>query len=539
MGHLFEQRRAGVLCHISSLPSSFADGNYSGFNSGDMGLESRYFVDFLHNIGATVWQTLPLTMPHADGSPYQCLSAHAGNPEFISLENLIEQGLLSKADLKAYLANTEATKQSVIHHVYSGFISQFDAAKKTTQKITKKVQKTQQAFVTFCDEQAFWLDDFALFFALRERFNQAAWNAWPDEYKNRDAATMQLAAKLLAREIGLVKFTQYLFFSQWMALKAYANAKNVVLFGDIPIFVSYDSADVWAMPHLFKLDADKHMTVVAGVPPDYFSATGQRWGNPHYNWQAMQIDGFAWWLGRIQTQNTMFDMVRIDHFRGLESAWEIPATDNHAMNGQWVPAPGDALLAAIMQRFPVMTLVAEDLGVITDEVNALREKYALPGMKILQFAFGGEQDNPYLPHNIETHSVVYTGTHDNDTSLGWYNAAQDHEREHFHAYLSTYLNNNNDSHNDGNLQTNATECAITPAQDHQSSMPFSMVELALASQSQLAIIPMQDILEQNTEHRMNVPGTCTGNWTWRFNWSQLSAQQQQKITAAIYKSNRA
>ena len=535
MGHLFEQRRAGVLCHISSLPSLPADSCFNDslkperFNSGDMGLESRHFVDFLHGIGATIWQTLPLNMPHADGSPYQCLSAHAGNPDFISLENLVVQGLLSRADLDAYLANLEATKQSIINHVYSHFVSLSEVANHTATK------KTQEEFVEFSHEQAFWLDDFALFLALRERFNQAAWCNWPEEYKNRDPATMQLSSKLLTREIDLVKFTQYLFFSQWMALKDYANAKNVYLFGDIPIFVSYDSADVWALPHLFKLDADKHMTVVAGVPPDYFSETGQRWGNPHYNWQSMLKDGFAWWLGRMQTQNTMFDMVRIDHFRGLESAWEIPSTDNHAMNGQWVSAPGDALLAAIMQRFPAMTLVAEDLGVITDAVNALREKYALPGMKILQFAFGGEQDNPYLPHNIETNSVVYTGTHDNDTSLGWYNSAQDHEREHFHVYL----NNITTSNSNYSPPNNPEECEIENAQGHQTSMPFSMVEIALAAQSQLAVIPMQDILEQNTDHRMNVPGTCTGNWTWRFNWSQLSTQQQQQMTTAILKYGRA
>ena len=523
MGHLFERRRVGVLCHITSLPSkqskttlnakpnktSSTNVNTSS-GSGDLGQESRRFVDFLHDIGATIWQTLPLNMPHADGSPYQCLSAHAGNSEFISLEEVVKQGLLTKLELKALSANKSVTKQCIINQVYANFTGQ-------------AASETQQAFSSFCAQQAFWLDDFALFLALRERFNQVGWSAWPDEYKNRDATMLKSATVLLAREIDSTKFTQFLFFTQWMALKTYAVSKSVYLFGDIPIFVSYDSADVWAMPHLFKLDADKNMTVVAGVPPDYFSATGQRWGNPHYNWEAMQADGFAWWLGRMQTQNIMFDMVRIDHFRGLESAWEIPATDDTAMNGQWVRAPGDALLDAIVQRYPDMTLVAEDLGVITDEVNALREKYALPGMKILQFAFGGEEDNPYLPHHIETNSVVYTGTHDNDTSLGWYNELGEHERANFHAYLKNH-----------DWQDNSA----TQALDNEFSMPFSLIELALASNAQLAIIPMQDILELGTEHRMNVPGSCDGNWTWRFNWSQLLPDQQQRISAAIHKSNR-
>ena len=507
MSQLFERRRAGVLCHITSLPANKNNDNSStkqasdsvvaDFQSGDLGQESRRFVDFLYDIGATVWQTLPLNMPHADGSPYQCLSAHAGNPEFISLDVLVGLGWLTTAELQT----TTVDKQSVINKVFINFYQLAE-------------QQSQQDFAQFCNEQAFWLDDFALFLALRERFHQSGWNAWPAEYKNRDALALKSAETLLAQEIGAIKFTQFLFFSQWLALKAYSASKGVYLFGDIPIFVSYDSADVWAMPHLFKLDADKNMTVVAGVPPDYFCATGQRWGNPHYNWEAMQADGFAWWLARMQTQNTLFDMVRIDHFRGLESAWEIPVTDETAMNGQWVQAPGHALLDAIQQHFPQMTLIAEDLGVITAEVNALREAFALPGMKILQFAFGGQDDNPYLPHNTETDSVVYTGTHDNDTTLGWYLSAGEHERENFKKYFSGY------------------------APKSTFEMPFSMVQMALMSVSKLAIIPMQDIMELGTEHRMNTPGTNEGNWRWHFNWSQLSSKQKKKITVAISKNKR-
>ncbi len=498
MSQLFERRCAGVLCHIASLPASEINGkSNANLVSGDLGQASHRFVDFLHDIGAAVWQTLPLNMPHADGSPYQCLSAHAGNPEFISLDILVEQGWLTAAEIKT----TTRGKQCIINQAYKNFYVQAD-------------QHSQQDFTEFCNEQAFWLDDFALFLALREHFNQTSWNLWPVEYKNRDAVILKSVQVLLAQEIGAIKFTQFLFFNQWLALRAYSSAKGVYLFGDIPIFVSYDSADVWAMPHLFKLDADKNMTVVAGVPPDYFCATGQRWGNPHYNWEAIQANGFAWWLGRMQTQNALFDMVRIDHFRGLEAAWEIPAADETAINGLWVQAPGYALLEAIKQRFPNMTLIAEDLGVITAEVNTLREKYALPGMKILQFAFGGQDDNPYLPHNTEANSVVYTGTHDNDTSLGWYNSIGEYERGNFERYFAGYLPKST------------------------LDMPFSLIEMALVSTSQLAIIPMQDILELGTEHRMNTPGTTEGNWHWRFNWAQLSPKQQKKITTAIRKGKR-
>lgn len=507
MSQLFERRCAGVLCHITSLPTSkfstksnaksAIDSLPATFQSGDLGQESRRFVDFLHDIGATVWQTLPLNMPHADGSPYQCLSAHAGNPEFISLDVLVELGWLTATELET----TTLDKQTLINKVYKSFHNQAN-------------EHSKQDFARFCDEQAFWLDDFALFLALRERFHQSGWSSWPVEYKNRDALILKSAQTLLAQEIGAIKFTQFLFFSQWLSLKAYSASKGVHLFGDIPIFVSYDSADVWSMPHLFKLDADENMTVIAGVPPDYFCATGQRWGNPHYNWEAMQADGFAWWLARMQTQNTLFDMVRIDHFRGLEAAWEIPASDETAMNGQWVQAPGHALLEAIKQRFPDMTLIAEDLGIITAEVNALREAFHMPGMKILQFAFGGQEDNPYLPHNTEANSVVYTGTHDNDTSLGWYLFADEHERENFKKYFAGY----------------------SPKSTFE--MPFSMVEMALKSVSLLAIIPMQDILELGTEHRMNIPGTSEGNWRWHFNWAQLSSKQQKKIKVAITKSKR-
>ena len=488
---LLKKRRAGVLLHISSLPSA----HYVG----DLGEEAYRFVDFLHDIDATVWQTLPINMPHADNSPYQALSAFAGNPDFISLEALHAQGLLlRKVDTDGLITS----KTQLLAGAYEAF------------KIRAE-RKEQRAFTRFCKKQAHWLDDFALFLALRNKFNQSGWHTWPEAYKNRDAKTLKQAHKELVHEMTVIQFTQFVFFTQWLSLKAYAATKNVYLFGDIPIFVAYDSADVWAQPHLFKLDADKNMTVVAGVPPDYFSATGQRWGNPHYNWDAMAADGYAWWISRMATQSELFDIVRIDHFRGLEAAWEIAASEDTAINGQWVLAPGDELLAAIKQALPNICLVAEDLGIITDKVNALRNKYNLPGMKILQFAFSGTEDNPYLPKNIEKNSVVYTGTHDNDTTLGWHISLDEHQRGHFHRYLSA-----------------------THSKEHQPDIPADLINMALASAANLAIIPMQDILALDSSHRMNTPGTSSGNWHWRFNWQQLSAAQKSMMTEAIARTGR-
>ena len=489
-----QNRCAGVLLHISSLPM------------GDFGADSRKFVDFLAEIGASIWQTLPLNMPHDDGSPYQCLSAHAGNPRFISLDNLLEYNLLSNEDL---MLCADATKLNFSHTTQQTTSLQVKRqvmlAKayfnyKHCQNVT-----LQQEFVQFCRKNVTWLGDFAVFLVLREKFKHTSWSAWPNAYKNKQPALMAKVKQRFAHEIAVIKFTQFLFFKQWQALKIYANKKGIAMFGDIPIFVAYDSADVWAKPHLFKLDAHKNMQVVAGVPPDYFSETGQRWGNPHYNWQAMQANDFSWWKSRMRTQQRMFDLVRIDHFRGLEAAWEIPANEETAINGNWEPAPGDALLRVLRKRFPRLQLIAEDLGIITPEVDALREDHHLPGMKILQFAFGGDHTNPYLPANIEANSVVYTGTHDNDTSLGWYQSLDENAKNHLHALLETT----------------------------EPMMPHALVELALASKADTAIIPMQDILGLDGAHRMNTPGTVEANWQWRFDWVMLNDAAQQQIKNVI------
>jgi len=479
--HLLAQRRSGVLLHITSLPN------------GNLGSEAYNFVNFLRDTGIKVWQTLPLGIPHADGSPYQCLSAHAGNPALISVERLTEQGWLQETEqCPDCTADSNDKKNCVMAKAYSGFNNLAESSEK-------------QGFTQFCSEKSSWLDDFSLFSALRNEFSAQCWNQWPEDLKERKASTIKEARRRLATEIAIIKFEQYIFYSQWQDLKKYANENNVLLFGDIPIFVSYDSADVWANRKVFKLDAAGEMSVVAGVPPDYFSETGQRWGNPHYNWTYLKRSKFQWWKERIASQLDMFDILRIDHFRGFEAAWEIPANEETAINGQWVDAPGEALLNALTKEFGEIPLVAEDLGIITAEVDKLRTDFKLPGMKILQFAFGDTADNPYLPHNYERNYVVYTGTHDNDTTLGWFNSLNDNDKQHIYNYLG----------------------------HPQASMPYLLIGVAFSSVANLAIVPMQDILELGSYDRMNTPGTIEGNWQWQFSWEQLSADKVAKLAHLV------
>jgi 4-alpha-glucanotransferase len=481
-----KKREAGVLLHISSLPSKGA--------TGDLGESAYQMVDILAEMGVSVWQTLPINMPHADLSPYQCISAFAGNIEFICLDKLVEQKLLKRSDVNAFNHSDMQHKNVLLAHAYTEFIANHD----------------QSSFIAFCEEESAWLEDYALFVVLRNQFDQKGWCDWPEQYKNRETATLEATKMMLSKEIVEVQFVQYLFFEQWKALKTYANSKKIKLFGDIPIFVAYDSAEVWANPSQFKLDTDKNMTVVAGVPPDYFSETGQRWGNPHYAWDVMAEDGYAWWVSRLAKQNVLFDLVRIDHFRGLEAAWEIKSSEETAINGEWVIAPGDALLQKIYKALPDIHLVAEDLGIITPEVDALRLKYQMPGMKILQFAFGGDETNPYLPENIDENSVVYTGTHDNDTTLGWYHSAQDHVKDHFHQFV---------------------------AQENP-NMPYTLMDMALSTKANLAIVPMQDILGLDSDARMNTPGTIVNNWQWRFEWSQLTKESINAFKTLVEQSDR-
>lgn len=490
MNEKLNKRRAGILLHITSLPGLG--------KQGDLGPDAYYFVDFLKTTGVTVWQTLPLGMTHPDGSPYQCLSAHAGNPSLINIDNLVKLGWLNQSEwCNECRQSNDFKKSCLISKSYYGFLERAD-------------DHDKDDFAHFCQAKADWLDDFAMFIALRNEFNQKCWNKWPEPFKEREPKAMKEARVRLRELIDCIKFEQYLFFRQWMELKAYANQRDVLLFGDIPIFVAYDSADVWSNPEIFKLDESREMLVVAGVPPDYFSATGQRWGNPHYNWDELKKTGFDWWIHRMETQLEQFDILRIDHFRGLEAAWEIPANEETAINGMWVKAPGKQLLAAIKDEFGEIPLVAEDLGIITPEVEELRDKFDLPGMKILQFAFGGGADNPYLPDHHVKNCVVYTGTHDNDTTKGWSQTLNDDERRYIYEYLG--------------FPSTSLHCAL--------------IQAALGSVANLAVIPMQDILELGSEHRMNTPGTTEGNWRWRFQWDQLSAERAQRLGHLVELYNR-
>lgn len=461
------RRRAGILLHLTSLPGAGP--------CGCLGPEAYHFAGFLAASGFRVWQMLPVGPTAADGSPYQTSSAHAGCPLLIALEPLLERGWLQGPPAD----DSAAAKLAALRLSRQGFRRHAEEA-------------DRQALAAWGRANAYWLDDYALFRALREE-QQRCWWEWHPDLRHRDPGALGRARARLAEDIDYIAYEQYLFFAQWKALREQVNGLGIQLFGDMPIFVAHDSAEVWARPGDFDLNPDGSLRVVAGVPPDYFSATGQRWGNPLYRWERIRADGFRFWLHRICTQLQLFDLIRIDHFRGLEAYWEIPASEQYAVNGCWVKALGDELFERLHERFGTLPLIAEDLGVITDAVEALRRKYRLPGIKVLQFAFSGDPGNPYLPSYHERNSVVYTGTHDNDTSLGWYRSLDAGSR----AYVDEYLGH--------------------PSQD----MPWPLVRCALASRSQLAILPMQDVLCLDSEHRMNTPGTAVGNWTWRFTWDRV------------------
>lgn len=477
----FKKRRAGILLHPTSLPES--PGN------GDLGKQAYNFIDFLANTGLSVWQMLPLGPPHEDLSPYQCQSVHAANPALICLELLVEKGWLNAFHLPQL-----PQLQDALNYRFARLKEARVGFKLHASATDKK------AFEEFTEKNAFWLEDYALFRALKTDTRNAAWWEWDTALRDRKPQALHKAQKRLVELVEQHKFEQFVFFSQWLALKRYAHEKGVFLFGDMPIFVATDSADVWAQREYFRLDSKGHPTVVAGVPPDYFSATGQRWGNPHYNWEVMQADGFKWWIKRLETAQVLFDVIRIDHFRGFEACWEIPASDPVAINGKWVKAPGDELFTKL-EKASTLPLVAEDLGVITEPVIKLRDKFGFPGMKILQFAFDSGPDNPYLPHNHIPNCVVYTGTHDNNTTLGWFKELPAATQQYMCEYLRT-----------------------TPYE-----VPWNLIEVAFASVARLAIVPMQDILAADSDQRMNTPGTSEGNWRWRFNWSQLPVGISEKL----------
>jgi 4-alpha-glucanotransferase len=466
-----DRRRAGILLHITSLPGKGS--------CGDLGSAAFHFVDFLVETGASVWQILPVGPTQLDRSPYQSTSIYAGNPRLISLETLVEAGWLDGAVLEMERL-TDEQKAAALRDAWEGFRLRADEA----------VRSEMAAFV---EAHKAWLEDYVLFQSLHED-QQCGWWAWPAPLRHREPEALAEARQRLQATIEFHRFEQFLFFRQWHALKRYANERDIKLFGDMPIFVAHDSAEVWAHQELFELDGDGHPLVVAGVPPDCFSELGQRWGNPLYKWERMAEDNYKCWVDRMEAQLQLFDLVRIDHFRGFEAYWEIPANEEHAVNGRWVEAPGDALFERLHEVIDPLPLVAEDLGIITPEVEALRKRYGLPGMKVLQFAFSGEPDNPYLPFNHPANSVAYTGTHDNDTSLGWYLSLDDDTRQHVDYFLGK----------------------------SREIMPWPLIRCALASCARLAILPMQDVLGLDGQHRMNLPGTAEGNWQWRFEWDQIA-----------------
>jgi 4-alpha-glucanotransferase len=474
-------RGSGILLHPTSLPGPFG--------IGDLGPAAYKWTDSLVAAQQKWWQMLPLGPTGYADSPYQCFSAFAGNPYLVSPEALIQDGLISPADLgRPSFPADRVDFGPVIEYK----LTLLAKAWETFQ--ARAAPGLRAAYDEFCQAEAAWLEDYALFMAIKAEQGGGTWLEWEAPLRLRQAAALEAASRRLAGQVQEHKFRQFLFFRGWRALKGYANAQGIRLIGDIPIFVSSDSADVWANPELFQLDEQRQPVAVAGVPPDYFSATGQLWGNPLYDWEAARDSGYAWWIARLRATFQQVDLVRLDHFRGFEAYWRIPAGMPTAEIGEWVLGPGAEFFETVRAALGDLPIIAEDLGVITPEVVALREAFDLPGMKILQFAFGGLPEDRFLPHNYEKNCVVYTGTHDNDTTRGWYEAANEAERDFVRRYMAR----------DG------------------SDAAWDMIRLAWASVADLAIVPLQDILNLGTHARMNLPGTQSGNWAWRFSDEALT-----------------
>jgi 4-alpha-glucanotransferase len=490
------ERVAGILLHPTSLPGALG--------IGDLGQPAHQFVEFLAQAGLRLWQVLPLGPTGFGDSPYQCFSAFAGNPMLISLEDLVTRGFLFDQDLSSPPAfpSDEVDYGRVIHF-------KFPLLRRTWSNFKHYADpKTRDEFHTFCRENASWLDDYSLFVALKEAHGGVAWTQWATSIAHhRPHAVAQWSVKL-ADEIGANKFWQYLFFSQWQRLRDRCHERGIRLMGDIPVFVAHDSADVWAHPDLFHLDEEGNPALVAGVPPDYFSATGQLWGNPLYRWDQMARTGYAWWIERFRSTFQLVDMVRLDHFRGFEAYWEIPGKETTAINGHWIKGPGAAFFEAVERKLGTLRIVAENLGVITPEVESLRKLFGFPGMAVLQFAFAANhQAADFLPHNYTRDLVVYTGTHDNDTTLGWWTN-----------------NGQNDSTRIPEQVQKEKEFALKYLGTDGREMNWTLIRTALASVANIAIIPLQDVLSLGTEARMNLPGRPSGNWHWRFRAAMLTPE---------------
>jgi 4-alpha-glucanotransferase len=484
-------RSAGILLHPTSLPG--------GFGIGELGPQSFTFIDHLARSGQGLWQILPLGPTGYGDSPYACFSALAGNPMLIDLNQLKEAGDLTPADL----AETpdfpdERVDFGPVITFKNGMLQRAARAFRANATAERR-----QAFSRFCRENDAWLDDFALFMALKDAHGGAVWNTWEEGLVKREPEAMAAARERLDDAIFAQRYYQFQFFRQWEAVKAYANEKGILIVGDIPIFVAYDSVDVWAHPDLFYLDEDLTPTKVAGVPPDYFSPTGQLWGNPIYNWERVAEQDYDWWLRRFEQTLTTVDIVRLDHFRGFAAYWAVAAGEETAINGEWEPGPGAPFFQTVKEALGELPIIAEDLGHITEDVLELREQFSLPGMNVLQFAFATDAGNPYLPHNVVHNSVIYTGTHDNDTTVGWYETREAEERQRYHDYAGP---TSEDVH-------------------------WAMMRLAYRAISDLAIVPLQDVLGLGAEARMNTPGKPGNNWSWRFKADQFTEALQDKLRA--------
>jgi 4-alpha-glucanotransferase len=480
-------RSSGILLHPTSLPGAHG--------SGDFGAAAYHFVDWLVAAGQKLWQILPLGGIGPGNSPYMSSSAFAGNVLLIDLDDLHAHGWLDSDDLNVHVGFSA-------HRVDYSVVYRYRMEKlRIAAKCFFANKQDHAEYEAFCRTEQSWLDDYSLFMALAEKFGWRDWAHWEPSLARREKKALAKAMVELSHEIEFWSFCQWNFFCQWRKLKQYANDRGVQVIGDIPIFIAYQSAEVWARQDLFELGEDHLPFVIAGVPPDYFSSTGQRWGNPLYRWPAHEKEGYAWWIERLRKTIELVDIVRIDHFRGFAGYWEIPASEPTAINGRWMAGPGDKLFNAIQTTLGRVPIIAEDLGVVTPDVVALLEQFNFPGMRILQFAFGGGSDNPYLPHNFKNNSVVYGGTHDNDTAIGWFNTASEHERTFACKYLST----------DG------------------TEIHWDLIHAASQSIADIAIHPFQDVLGLNADHRMNLPGKAEGYWEWRFVWEQVTPMHSERL----------
>jgi 4-alpha-glucanotransferase len=485
-------RSSGVLAHVTSLPGPHG--------IGDLGPAAYAWIDLLADAGQTWWQILPLGPTGYGNSPYQCFSAFAGNPNLISLELLAEDGLLdADTNPKRQRGAGKRDASSASDCVDYDQVGPFKAA--ATETAWQNFQSSKNKSLTdefhaFCRHEAEWLDPFVLFLAIKAAQGGRPWWEWPRELREYDPRAIAHAAHELAQPVALHKFRQFLFFRQWQQLRAHARRRGIRIIGDIPIFIASDSADAWSRPELFQLDEERRPNAVAGVPPDYFSETGQLWGNPLYDWPHHADSGYAWWIARLKANLELVDLVRLDHFRGFEAYWSVPYGDKTAENGEWVPGPGAALFHALKSGLGHLPLIAEDLGVITPPVDALRHQFDLPGMRVLQFAFGGAQEDRFFPHNYDNNTVVYTGTHDNETSRGWYGGLTAKEKSFFQSY----------------------------APHTEQDAAFTLIRLAWGSVADLAIAPLQDLLDLGNTARMNLPGTLGNNWGWRVDPKLLTPQ---------------